>query len=64
MNAEKEVRTYSYKVVCAWCKKLVAIKKTKDYKMSGTVSHSICKKCFQKFFGAEESKDEKFGRVR
>jgi len=58
------MKKYSYRVICAWCKKLIAVKETNDYKMDKTVSHSICKECFQKFFGAEESEGEKFEKSR
>lgn len=48
---------YKYKVVCAWCGKLIAIKRTSDERMEGAVSHSICQKCFKEKFeeGGEEN---------
>jgi len=45
-----------YKVVCAWCGKLIKIKYTKDKKMKDKISHSICKHCFKEVINENRRK--------
>jgi hypothetical protein len=39
---------YSYSVVCAWCDTLLEVKKTDDFEMDMTISHTICESCKKK----------------
>ena len=38
---------YEYKVICAWCTKVMETKTCDDSKMQGQESHSICKSCLE-----------------
>lgn len=40
-----------YKVICAWCKGLMAIKTCSDPNMDGQESHSICESCKKEVLG-------------
>lgn len=42
-----EVEPLTYRVECAWCDILMAVKETDDPNMAGAVSHGCCETCFE-----------------
>lgn len=49
MNPKEPAKAmFEYKVICAWCTKLMEIKTSSDPKMQGLESHSICATCLAK----------------